>query len=149
MQAVLRFLVNVENFEQNKKFLEQKRTFHKIFHIIRLFSWWFGWFFRIINVYQHLQPSQFLTTFSKCSLSAGFDLTFRKWFVSFSNENNCTKLMLNTAPHGWVIKNIFHPRLLKQQPPEKDQIYILYQKVFMKKECFKILCKKSFENILI
>ena len=21
--------------------------------------------------------------------------------------------MLNTAPHGWVIKNIFHPRLPK------------------------------------
>ena len=136
MQAVLRFLVNVENFEQNKKFLEQKRTFHKIFHIIRLFSWWFGWFFRIINVYQHLQPSQFLTTFSKCSLSAGFDLTFRKWFVSFSNENNCTKLMLNTTPHGWVIKNIFHPRLLKTTASWKRSDLYLVPEGFYEKGMF-------------
>ena len=30
--------------------------------------------------------------------------------MSFSNKNNCTKLILNTAYHGWVTKKIFHSR---------------------------------------
>ena len=90
-------------------------------------------------------------------MQAGFCLTFKKLFVSFSKENNCAKLILNTTHHGWVIKNIFHCGSLKTainriflpfHPTEKHQICILYQKTFLKKECFKIPCKKSFENIL-
>ena len=88
---------------------------------------------------------------------SGFDLTFKKWCVSFSNENNSAKLILNTAHHGWVIKEIFHSTSLKIalngiflpfHLTDKHQVYILYQKSFIKEECFKILCKKSFENIL-
>ena len=43
---------------------------------------------------------------------AGLNLTFKKGFVSFSKENDCTKLILNTV-HGWVMKRIFLSRLLK------------------------------------
>ena len=63
----------------------------------------------------------------KFNLLAGFDLSFEKWFMSFFNKDNHGKPILNTAHHGWVMNKIFHTR---------------------KKRTFKILSKKSFENIL-
>ena len=71
--------------------------------------------------------------------------------IRFSNENNCAKLILNTAHHGWVQKKIFHSRLSKTAfnrifspfyRTEKLQICILYQTTFIRKDCFKY-CKKS------
>ena len=38
--------------------------------------------------------------------SSGLDLTFRKWFVNFPNENN-QKLSLNFVDQGWSTKRIF------------------------------------------
>ena len=74
---------------------------------------------------------------------SGFDWTFKKLYVSFSNKNSCAKLSLNTAHHGWAIKKKFHFRSLTLLPfyrNEKHKIRILYQKTFLKKDCFKILC---------
>ena len=41
------------------------------------------------------------------------------------------------------LNEIFLPFFLT----EKHEIWILNQKTFVKKECFKTLCKKSCENI--
>ena len=44
--------------------------------------------------------------------SPGFDLTFKKWFVSFPKKLTA-KLILNVAYHGWARNSIFHSRLLE------------------------------------
>ena len=56
--------------------------------------------------------------------------------------------MLNTTHHGWVMKKIFHSRSLKTAlnmiflpSTEKDEIWILNQKIFIKKECLKHFVK--------
>ena len=43
--------------------------------------------------------------------------------MSFSNENNRAKLILNTAHHGWVIKKIFHSRSFKRA--FRSDLYLL------------------------
>ena len=56
-------------------------------------------------------------------------------------------------PTGWAMKNIFHPNSPKTALLQNFfNLFILlknlYQTTFMKKDCIKELCKKSFENIL-
>ena len=40
------------------------------------------------------------------TVSSGFNLTFEKWFVSFSMKITA-KVILNVAHHGWMAKNFF------------------------------------------
>ena len=67
--------------------------------------------------------------------TSGFDLTFKKWFVSFSNENNLAKPILNTAHHGWMIKKNFHSRLLKTAFWKRSDLYLVPED-FCKKGMF-------------
>ena len=64
------------------------------------------------------------------------------------------KLVLNVTHHGSAIKKIFQSRspkttfnnFLPFYLTEKHQIWILYQKTLKKNNCFKVLCKQSFEK---
>ena len=70
------------------------------------------------------------------------------------------KLIINVVHHGLGVKKIFSSRLPKTALNsvvvfsylfillKKHQIFILYQKVFLKKSCVKELCKKSIEKIM-
>ena len=68
------------------------------------------------------------------------------------------KLIINVVHHGLGVKKIFSSRLPKTALNsvfflplyllKKHQIFILYQKVFLKKSCIKELCKKSIEKIM-
>ena len=52
--------------------------------------------------------------------------------MSFSNENKHTKLILNTAVHGWVIKKIFHVRSLKTAFWERSDLYLVPEDIYKK-----------------
>ena len=67
----------------------------------------------------------------------GFELTFQKRFVSFSNKNN------HKTDHRFCA-----PWSVDEENFEVHQICNLYQKTFIKKNCIKQLCKKSFKNKL-
>ena len=43
----------------------------------------------------------------------------------FFHENNCTKLILNTTHHGWMIKKIFHSRSLKTPFWKRSDLFLL------------------------
>ena len=69
----------------------------------------------------------FLTYVSRTYLmtygDAGFDLTSKKWFVNFSNENNCKTdfIFFHSRSSKMALSGIFLPFC----PTEKHQICIL------------------------
>ena len=76
------------------------------------------------------------------TLISGFDLTFQKCFVSFGKKIT-SRLILNVPHYVWAMYRIFHPRSLKMAlsgifyRTEKHQLYIVYQKTFIKKRLYK------------
>ena len=74
----------------------------------------------------------FATNHGKSAVNAGFNLTFKKWFV----RKITVTLILNVTHHGWATKKIVNFTSDLDLVP------------FMKKNCIKELCKQSLYNIL-
>ena len=79
----------------------------------------------------------FAINHGKSAVNAGFNLTFKKWFV----RKITVTLILNVTHHGWATKKIFNSRSYSNTSD-------LHLVPFMKKNCIKELCKQSFYNIL-
>ena len=72
----------------------------------------------------HLNHSSSEILWVSCNhFKAGFDLTFREWFMSFPSKITA-KLILIVGHHGWAIKKIFHSRLTKKN--HKPHFFIIF-----------------------